>query len=116
MKTEQPEILNYFGTREIVVTASKAQRLGLSPNVHYGYYAVLCWPDGAYGRRAGKPVVGGLQIAAWCRTKAIAVSHTQRHEESKQKGYFGCPCGTSSVQARACPCGWWAKGKQRPKE
>lgn len=84
---------NAYTTRFFVTTVKRAIMQGQNTSWKYGY-AVRCFP---------KDPSRSSDIYCWCKTKAIAIDQLQRYQDSKNKGFWGCPCG-SGKQARNC-CG-----------
>lgn len=89
---------NYYKARFSVVTARRAQIMGVQMRRSYGYAVLIDPPVTTEGRRPGCE-----RLNAWCKTKAIAERNAEDCRNSQRKGYYGCPCGNHK-QARAC-CG-----------
>lgn len=84
---------DYASVEYCLVTARRAQLMGLSPNRHYGYYVL------------SSVVLPGARnrIHAWCATKQIALRKIADEQMYIEKGYIACKCGCGKQQ-RAC-CG-----------
>jgi hypothetical protein len=96
-----PTTFNYYETKLDIVTARRAQILGLTPTRHYGYYVIITPKPPSNGHYQGER--DDLALYSWCRTKRVAIAKVEDDNHSKLKGYHGCPCGNQR-QARAC-CG-----------
>jgi hypothetical protein len=90
MKTKEWDA---YSARFFITTVRRAKIDGQKTSYNYGY-VVRCIPQ--------EPSHIS-QVYCWCKTKGIAEDQLARYEDSKVKGFWGCPCG-SGKQARLC-CG-----------
>jgi hypothetical protein len=84
---------NYYKAKFWIQTVNRAKSEGIDVGRSWGY-VIRCRPV---------PPAHTQEIFAWCSTKSVATRTLVGYEDSKRKGYWGCPCGSDN-QAREC-CG-----------
>jgi hypothetical protein len=89
---------DYYRARYCIVTARRAQIMGIRTSRSYGYYVLIDPPM----RSAGK-LPGSERVRCWCRSKAGAMEAVEYNRRCQRLGFHCCPCG-SQKQARNC-CG-----------
>jgi hypothetical protein len=85
---------NPYTARFFVTTVKRAIMEGQESACHDYGYVVRCQP---------KEPSHTSEVYCWCKTKKVAIDTLAGYENSKVKGFWGCPCG-SNKQARLC-CG-----------
>lgn len=88
MKTEW----NAYAARFWITTARRANMEGQRVSRTHGY-VIRCDPPAPAHTN---------QVYAWCKTLGIALKTLEGYEDSKRKGYWGCPCGSGKQAVRCC--------------